>query len=70
MAHGDLTQGMAHGGHILLGNHEITQTDREMPVIRSYPVQAHRTAKLDPTTESCPGQHHIQRNTTTQDAHE
>ena len=24
MAHGDLTQGMAHGGHILLGNHEIT----------------------------------------------
>ena len=38
MVHGDLTQGIAHGGHILLGNHEIAQTDGAMPVIRSYPV--------------------------------
>ena len=38
MALGDLTQGMAHSHHILLGNYEIIQTDRAMPIIRSYPV--------------------------------
>ena len=32
MAHGDLAQGMAYGGHILLGNHEITQTNGSMPI--------------------------------------
>ena len=67
MAHGDLTQGMARGGHILLGNHEIIRTDGATPVIRSYPVQARRVAKLDPTIESCLGQRHRQRNTMNQD---
>jgi len=37
-AHGDLAQGMACGGHIPIGNHEITRPDGAMPVTSSYPV--------------------------------
>ena len=62
MSHSDLTQGMAHGGHTLFGNHEIARTDGATPVTRSYPVQARRVAELDPTIESCPSQCHHQRN--------
>ena len=70
MAHGDLTQGMARGGHILLGNHEIVQTDGAMPVFRSYHVQTHRAAKLDPMMKSRPRRHHYQQNAMNQGAHE
>ena len=35
MAHDDLTQGMARDGRFLLGDHEIAQTNRSMPVIGS-----------------------------------
>ena len=38
LAHGSLAQGMAHGGHILLENHEIARTNGATPIIRSYPV--------------------------------
>ena len=38
MAHGELAQGMAYGGHILLGNHEIARTNGSKPVIGHYPV--------------------------------
>jgi hypothetical protein len=38
MAHGELTDGMATDGHILLGNHEIIRTDRLTPVTGLYPV--------------------------------
>ena len=48
MAHNDLTQGVAHGGHILFENHEIARTDGATPVIHSYPVQTRRMVELDP----------------------
>ena len=70
MAHGDLTQGMANGGHILFGNHEITQTDTAIPITHPYPVQTRHVAEMDPTTESHPVQRHRQRNITNQDIHE
>jgi hypothetical protein len=54
MAHGDLAQGMARGGHIPLGDHEITRTSGATPVTGSYPVLARRMAKLDPMTEQRP----------------
>jgi hypothetical protein len=38
MAHGNLTRGMACGGHIPAGNHEITRTDGATPVTSSYSV--------------------------------
>jgi hypothetical protein len=38
MAHGELARGMARGGHILLGNHEIARTNGSTPVTSSYPV--------------------------------
>ena len=33
VAHGELTQGMVRDGHILLGNHEIAQTNGSMHII-------------------------------------
>ena len=56
MAYGELARGMAHGGHILLGNHEITRTNGSMPVTGSYPVETYRVGKLDSMVEPCPGQ--------------
>jgi len=56
MAHGELTRGKAYGGHILLGNHEITRTNGSMPITSFYPVQTRRARKLDHTVEPCPGQ--------------
>jgi hypothetical protein len=38
MAHGELAQGMARGGHILLGYHEIARTNGSMSVTGFYPV--------------------------------
>jgi hypothetical protein len=54
--HGKLTRGMARGGHILLGNHEIAHTNGSTPIVGSYPVQTYRVGKLDSTVEPCPGQ--------------
>ena len=53
MAHGELTHGMALGGHILLGNHEFIRIDGLMPVAGSYPGQAPRTRNQDPVGEPC-----------------
>ena len=58
MAHGDLTQGMARGGHIIFENHGIVQTNGATPIIRPYPIQTRRMAKLDlmieTRLEQCP----------------
>ena len=54
MAHGELAHGMALGGHILLGNHEIVHVDRLTPATNLYPIQAYRMGSLDPTIEPCP----------------
>ena len=56
MDHGELTHGMALGGHILLGNYEIVRADGLMPVINFYPVQAHCTGGMEPVVEPCPKQ--------------
>ena len=57
MAHGELTCGMAPGGHILSGNQEIVRTDRLTPVTGLYPIQAHYVGGLDsvagPRPEQC-----------------
>jgi len=53
MAHGDLTQGTACSDRILLGNHEIAQTNRSTPVVGFYPDQTRYKGKLDPMVESC-----------------
>ena len=37
-SHGELTHGMALGGHILLGNHEIIHADELTPVTCLYPI--------------------------------
>jgi hypothetical protein len=54
-ARGDLAWGMARGGHIPTGNHEITRTNGAMPVTSTYSVQARHVAKLDLMIEMCPG---------------
>ena len=41
MAHGELTRGMAHGGHILLGNHEIVEPMSQHPSLA--PTQSRLT---------------------------
>jgi len=56
MAHGELTHGMALGGHILWGNNEIIRTNGLMHITGFYPVQAHRVGSLDPMAEPCPKQ--------------
>ena len=56
MTHGELTQGVARGSHILLGKHEITRTNRSTPITGSYPVQANRVGSLGPTVEPHPEQ--------------
>jgi hypothetical protein len=38
MAHGELARGMACGGHILMGNRDITRTNGSTPITGSYPV--------------------------------
>ena len=40
VAHGYLARGMAHGGHVLLGNREIARASGTTPVTNSYPVMA------------------------------
>jgi hypothetical protein len=51
MAHGELTHGIALGDHVLWGNNEIVCTNRLMPVIGLYHVQAHHAGSLDPMVE-------------------
>ena len=71
MAHGELAQGMAYGGHILLGNHEIARTNGSTPIIGFYPVQTRHVEKLDPMVESRPEQRLChQQNTTSQGMHQ
>ena len=70
IAHGDLARGMAHGGHILSGNHKIARAGRATPVTSSYLVQTRHMAKLDPTIESHPGQCLRHRIAMSQGAHE
>jgi hypothetical protein len=65
VAHGELAQGMARGGRILLGNHEIARSNRSTPIIGSYLDQTRCVGKQDPAVESCPGQRlHHHRNAT------
>jgi hypothetical protein len=56
VAHDDLTQGMAHGGHVLLGNHEIARTSETTPVTGSYLIQTRHVLELDPIVEMHPEQ--------------
>jgi hypothetical protein len=54
MAHGDLPRGMAHGGHILLGNHEIARTSGATPVTSSCLVQTLSRGKTGPYSRNTP----------------
>jgi len=56
MAHGELARGMTHGGHILLGNHEIAQTNGSTLVASYTPVQTPHMGELYPTIDPRPGQ--------------
>ena len=38
IAHGELTQGMAPTGHILLGNHKVIHTNGTTPITSFYPA--------------------------------
>jgi hypothetical protein len=57
MAYGGLTQGMAHGGHILLGNHEVFHTNGSTPITNFYLVQANHVGSLDQAIKLCLEQH-------------
>ena len=70
MAHVDLARGMAHGGHILLGNLEIAQTNGTTLVIGSYPIWTRHVVELGPIIETHPEQRLRLWNLVSQGAHE
>ena len=71
MVHGELARGMAHGGRILLGNHEIARTNGSTPIFSYCTVQTRHMGKLDSTVEPCPRQRlQSQRDAMSQSTHE
>ena len=56
VAHGELPRGMARGGHILLGDHEIARTNGSTPIISFYSIQANHVRSLGPEFEPHPEQ--------------
>ena len=71
MARDELTQGMASTGQILLGNHEVIQTNGSTPIASFHPIQGNHMGSLGPAVELCTEQHFChQRNTTCLGVHE
>ena len=54
VAHGELTQGMASTGHILLGNRKVIDANGSTPVTSFYPIHANHVGSLGSVVEPCP----------------
>jgi hypothetical protein len=54
VAQGELSQGMASTGHILLGNHRVIHANGSTPITSFYAIQADHVGSPILVVEPCP----------------